>query len=194
MRPVTSLPLRRTPITRRFRLSKQNEELAQLLDSVGAGGLSLCELQEDRECIVAELESFGMMDPWEKTVRVVVADPISERERRVIETRATLEARVDAHNQRAVENGKIGTLTVGDWLIVCSLFEHCCAYCGRRGTPFSLSIEHFVPISKGGDTRTGNIVPACSGCNSSKGAKMPGEWLEQEKFLNLSTILERLGL
>lgn len=43
-----------------------------------------------------------------------------------------------------------------------------CQYCGRRG---SLTMDHVVPRSKGGDTTWENVVTCCAGCNRRKGAR-----------------------
>lgn len=40
-----------------------------------------------------------------------------------------------------------------------------CAYCGRE---LPLSMDHVVPLSRGGSNIIENIVPACKSCNSSK--------------------------
>lgn len=37
--------------------------------------------------------------------------------------------------------------------------------------------DHVLPTSRGGSDAPENIVLACSGCNSRKGARTPGEWL-----------------
>lgn len=47
-----------------------------------------------------------------------------------------------------------------------------CKYCGARAT----SIDHVVPVSKGGTNDPFNLVPACRSCNSSKGDKQLSEW------------------
>lgn len=39
-----------------------------------------------------------------------------------------------------------------------------CAYCGAPATTW----DHIIPISKGGMSVPGNLLPACIGCNSSK--------------------------
>lgn len=42
-----------------------------------------------------------------------------------------------------------------------------CQYCGRRG---SLTMDHVVPRSKGGDTSWENVVACCATCNRRKGS------------------------
>ncbi len=41
-----------------------------------------------------------------------------------------------------------------------------CQYCGRKG---SLTMDHVVPRSKGGDTSWENVVACCATCNRRKG-------------------------
>jgi 5-methylcytosine-specific restriction endonuclease McrA len=41
-----------------------------------------------------------------------------------------------------------------------------CQYCGKRG---SLTMDHVIPRSKGGDTSWENVVACCAGCNRRKG-------------------------
>lgn len=43
-----------------------------------------------------------------------------------------------------------------------------CQYCSSRS---DLTIDHVVPLSRGGDWSWNNLVTACSDCNSKKGAK-----------------------
>lgn len=52
-------------------------------------------------------------------------------------------------------------------------FDYRCAYCGFR---LKLTLDHVVPVSKGGRDIESNLVPACQSCNSSKGAKDVDEW------------------
>ncbi len=59
-----------------------------------------------------------------------------------------------------------------------------CSYCGQHlhGGPFSLPdphVDHVFPQSRGGSDRLDNLVLACPGCNSAKGARTPAEWEEQ---------------
>jgi len=51
--------------------------------------------------------------------------------------------------------------------------RHTCQYCGRSDGP--LTIDHVVPISRGGETTWDNVVAACPACNHRKGDRTPAE-------------------
>lgn len=56
-----------------------------------------------------------------------------------------------------------------------------CYYC-RRSTPAQdLTMDHVVPLIRGGRSSRNNIVPACKECNSKKRYFMPWEWEEYLK-------------
>ena len=46
-----------------------------------------------------------------------------------------------------------------------------CHYCGRKTK--ELTMDHVIPIARGGTSTKGNIVPACSKCNQSKKLSTP---------------------
>ncbi len=46
-----------------------------------------------------------------------------------------------------------------------------CLYCGQTYTLKSLSRDHIVPLSKGGEDKWMNTVTACKRCNNHKGNK-----------------------
>lgn len=48
-----------------------------------------------------------------------------------------------------------------------------CVYCGRAD---DLTLDHVVPLSRGGSNEPDNLATACRSCNSSKNAKTPEEW------------------
>ena len=51
-----------------------------------------------------------------------------------------------------------------------------CHYCHRAVPPKELTMDHIVPISRGGRSTKGNVVTACKECNNAKKQLMPIEW------------------
>ena len=56
-----------------------------------------------------------------------------------------------------------------------------CQFCGRKVGAGLLTMDHIVPISRGGETTKGNIAVACKECNNKKKQLLPMEW---EEYLN----------
>jgi len=48
-----------------------------------------------------------------------------------------------------------------------------CAYCGKRVAPDELTMDHIVPISRGGKSTKGNVRPVCKACNTAKKSSLP---------------------
>lgn len=55
-----------------------------------------------------------------------------------------------------------------------------CHYCGKTFKPDELTMDHLIPVSRGGLSEKMNIVPACKECNNKKKYFLPSEW---EEFL-----------
>ncbi len=51
-----------------------------------------------------------------------------------------------------------------------------CHYCGEKSNPLELTMDHLIPISRGGKNNKGNVVPACKSCNNKKKYMLPTEW------------------
>ena len=51
-----------------------------------------------------------------------------------------------------------------------------CYYCRKAFTPSELTMDHVVPLVRGGKSKKGNIVPACKACNNKKKYLLPIEW------------------
>ena len=82
------------------------------------------------------------------------------------EYRARRQRRSALHKQR-------GTVPQIGKDVLTDDFAGRCAYCSATADTF----DHIVPLSKGGRTTPGNVVPACKPCNSSKGDRDLDEWL-----------------
>ena len=48
-----------------------------------------------------------------------------------------------------------------------------CHYCCGKFPPSELTMDHIVPLSRGGHSTKGNIVPCCKACNNNKKYTMP---------------------
>lgn len=61
-----------------------------------------------------------------------------------------------------------------------------CHYCGKKVGSEALTMDHVVPVARGGTSAKGNVVPACEACNKTKKYLTPAERILAE--------LERGGL
>ena len=53
--------------------------------------------------------------------------------------------------------------------------EGVCHYCGKQVGAAQLTMDHLVPIARGGRSNKGNLVPACKDCNNKKTNKLAFE-------------------
>lgn len=53
-----------------------------------------------------------------------------------------------------------------------------CYYCRRQVGARALTMDHLVPLGRGGRSIRGNVVPACRDCNTRKQSLLPVEWTE----------------
>jgi 5-methylcytosine-specific restriction endonuclease McrA len=53
-----------------------------------------------------------------------------------------------------------------------------CHYCGKLYPPEQLTMDHLIPIARGGKSVRGNVVPSCKECNNRKKHMLPWEWQE----------------
>lgn len=50
-----------------------------------------------------------------------------------------------------------------------------CHHCGGTFPPGELTMDHLIPIIRGGKSGKGNLVPSCKKCNTEKKYKLPFE-------------------
>jgi 5-methylcytosine-specific restriction protein A len=48
------------------------------------------------------------------------------------------------------------------------LAKGCCHYCHQQFSAEQLTMDHIVPVARGGKSSRGNIVPCCKVCNNNK--------------------------
>ena len=73
--------------------------------------------------------------------------------------------KVQSALRRARSESAEGSFTTKEWIDLCNKYHNKCLACGRK---VKLTIDHIVPISKGGSHYIENIQPLCGSCNSSK--------------------------
>lgn len=86
--------------------------------------------------------------------------------------------RMSEQKRKALKKKLPATLTIGQWEKIKTQFNNKCAYCGEE---ISLTQDHFIPLSKGGEYTHNNIIPACLSCNSKKHNKDFFSWYPQHE-------------
>lgn len=56
-----------------------------------------------------------------------------------------------------------------------------CYYCEKKVAYKNITMDHLVPIARGGRSTKDNLVPSCKECNTQKKTLLPIEW---EDYLN----------
>ena len=76
------------------------------------------------------------------------------------------------HTKR--EREKARALRKTDWWRG-QLQKGVCHYCGRQVGAANLTMDHVIPVARGGKYTRGNCVPCCKECNNKKRYLTPGE-------------------
>ncbi|MEW6427795.1 MAG: HNH endonuclease [Thermodesulfobacteriota bacterium] len=50
-----------------------------------------------------------------------------------------------------------------------------CHWCGGRFAPGQLTMDHIIPLARGGQSSKNNCVPCCKQCNNEKKTSLPPE-------------------
>lgn len=61
-----------------------------------------------------------------------------------------------------------GTYTEAEWLELCARYDNRCLCCKEQKP---LTVDHVVPVTRGGRNDVSNLQPLCQECNSRKGQK-----------------------
>lgn len=104
---------------------------------------------------------------------------LRRREKRAAEYRAWCARNPDRvrflnARRRARKAAAPGSHTWQEWAEKKHLFAYCCAYCGESGP---LTVDHKIPLSRGGSDSIDNILPACFTCYAQKHDKTTAEFL-----------------
>jgi len=93
-----------------------------------------------------------------------------QHRKRNSEWRSANKDKVNFMNRRRERQirGVTGNFTWDEWEETKAKFNHTCPSCGKSEPEIKLTVDHIVPLSKGGTNYIDNIQPLCGRCNSSK--------------------------
>lgn len=74
---------------------------------------------------------------------------------------------VERHKRRGILKDA-GTFPISEWYELCAKHNNKCLRCGKD----EVTIDHVVPIARGGSNTIDNVQPLCQSCNSSKGTQI----------------------
>lgn len=74
------------------------------------------------------------------------------------------------HRRRA-----LGNINSTEWIAKLTMLKGECQICFRKEPEVKITIDHIIPITKGGTNHIDNLQPLCHGCNSSKSNKILSE-------------------
>lgn len=70
--------------------------------------------------------------------------------------------------RRAARSGASGDITLTDWIRILERFNYICPSCGDPEPDIMLTLDHVVPLSRGGQHVPENVQPLCRHCNAVK--------------------------
>jgi hypothetical protein len=70
----------------------------------------------------------------------------------------------------------VNDFTEAQWLEILTASEGQCFYCREFKGVERLIVEHMLPLSRGGNNTSSNVVASCRSCNCKKGTMTPSEF------------------
>ena len=101
--------------------------------------------------------------------------------------------KLNSHNKRRqLENNQGKGITKEQWLEMMNFFEWKCAYSGEYlgGNSENRSVDHIIPLDKGGENEIWNLVPMLINYNSSKNSKDMEDWYIKQEFFDIDRLLK----
>jgi 5-methylcytosine-specific restriction endonuclease McrA len=72
-----------------------------------------------------------------------------------------------------------GSFSGEEWRLLCDWFGNVCLCCGEARP---LTVDHVIPVSKGGRNTIDNLQPLCRSCNPSKGNRHDTDYRDPDKL------------
>ena len=77
-----------------------------------------------------------------------------------------------SRTRRARRKNAEGFFTFDEWKLLKRQYGYTCLMCGKKEPEIKLTIDHIIPLIKGGSNYIENIQPLCQSCNSKKYLKI----------------------
>lgn len=136
-------------------------------------------------CEMPDVTLGHLVDTRSRHYGAYCGDCLPEADKRVKSTR--LEAvkryskanpeklKANWHRRRARKLGALGSYTPEQLQARFDYYGNRCIYCGDQDT--KLTIEHLIPLSRGGTNWPSNLAPSCKSCNCKKHTKTHKEYM-----------------
>lgn len=125
--------------------------------------------KENKDKKAANAKRWKLLNPEKVKASSINYYEKHKKQRQVYE-RAWRQANADKlrerdHRRRAIKNNADGSFTKKEFSELCIKHGNICVCCGEEK---KMTIDHIVPLSKGGSNSIDNIQPLCLSCNSKK--------------------------
>lgn len=163
------------------------------LTNIGAC-ITCDQLRKQTDAYKAQTQKYKQSEEYKLTQReyMLVYNKSEAGRQRAAKHNKTAKGKQSVHKYKQTEKGKIacanslsrwrnavGEVSPEEWKIICACTNDCCACCGLnrqvlRSLGRVLSVDHIVPLSRGGTNWADNVQPLCfgvAGCNNRKSNK-----------------------
>jgi len=94
------------------------------------------------------------------------------------------------HRRRVHVKDTEATLTVEQWGTILKMQKNACNICGRKFTKKRPpTIDHIIPLSRGGGLTYENIQALCKSCNSQKHTKIDPQFIQSWCYIEVGKVL-----
>ena len=132
-----------------------------------------------KPAIIARLRAKFKADPQKKYAYMRVwlkAHPgYKSRHTKQWAARYPDRAQATSRNMYARRKAAPGEVTAKQWKQILFFYGNACAHCQSSASDVPLTVDHYIPIAKGGTNTWDNVWPLCMPCNNKKYVRLPTE-------------------